>query len=180
MHLRQGFEAGLSYGHVDMSLHCLLHTVKNALFSGANLKSTLKEIDYYLQLLKTYKSEMSNNFMLNFRETASELIDNGEATSINQKAFFGDLDDPRNKLREAYFHHAALKCFWSGHTARCRHYSEKCMPLVGQGGQITSYIAKFFFGKLYSLNRYHPHLYAMKWYESLSPHFCSSILVFQD
>ena len=146
--LRQGFEAGLSSGNKDMGLHCLIHTVKNAIFSGASLKSTLKEIDYYLHLLKTYKSEVTNNFMLNFRETVSLLIDNGEATSIPEKAVFGDLNDPGNKPREAFFHHSAIRCYWSGHTERCRYFSEKSMNLTGQGGQPTAYIVKFLFGKL--------------------------------
>eukprot|EP00985_Skeletonema_marinoi_P005579 scaffold2429_cov154-Skeletonema_marinoi.AAC.1 len=144
--LRQGFEVGLSSGNKDMGLHCLIHTVKNAIFSGASLKSILKEIDYYLHLLKTYKSEVTNNFMLNFRETVSLLIDNGEATSIPEKAVFGDLNDPGNKPREAFFHHAVIRCYWSGHSERCRYYSEKCMNLFGQGGQPTAYVAKFFFG----------------------------------
>ena len=170
LHLRQGFEAGLSSGQVDMGLHCLIHGVKHSIISGANLKSTLKEIDYYLHTLKTYKSEMTKNFMLNFRETVSLLIDNGEATSINEKAVFGDINDPQNKLREAYFHHAALRCYWSGHTERCRYYSEKCMTLVGQGGQITAYIAKFFFGKLQRVERM-CHLYATKWYAISPPLF---------
>eukprot|EP00577_Skeletonema_sp_RCC1716_P008541 CAMPEP_0113418196 /NCGR_PEP_ID=MMETSP0013_2-20120614/26075_1 /TAXON_ID=2843 ORGANISM="Skeletonema costatum, Strain 1716" /NCGR_SAMPLE_ID=MMETSP0013_2 /ASSEMBLY_ACC=CAM_ASM_000158 /LENGTH=743 /DNA_ID=CAMNT_0000305411 /DNA_START=1 /DNA_END=2232 /DNA_ORIENTATION=- /assembly_acc=CAM_ASM_000158 len=144
--LRQGFEVGLSSGNKDMGLHCLIHTVKNALFSGASLKSTLKEIDYNLHLLKTYKSEVTNNFMLNFRETVSLLIDNGEATSIPEKAVFGDLNDPGNKPREAFFHHAVIRAYWSGYTERCRYYSEKCMNLFGQGAQPIACVAKFFFG----------------------------------
>eukprot|EP00985_Skeletonema_marinoi_P015734 scaffold8218_cov151-Skeletonema_marinoi.AAC.1 len=146
--LRQGFEAGLSSGNKDMGLHCLIHTVKNALFSGASLKSTLKEIDYNLHLLKTYKSEVTNNFMLNFRETVSLLIDNGEATSIPEKAVFGDLNDPGNKPREAFFHHAVIRAYWSGYTERCGYCIQKCMNLFGQGAQPIACVAKFFFGKL--------------------------------
>eukprot|EP00577_Skeletonema_sp_RCC1716_P032755 CAMPEP_0113434260 /NCGR_PEP_ID=MMETSP0013_2-20120614/35489_1 /TAXON_ID=2843 ORGANISM="Skeletonema costatum, Strain 1716" /NCGR_SAMPLE_ID=MMETSP0013_2 /ASSEMBLY_ACC=CAM_ASM_000158 /LENGTH=222 /DNA_ID=CAMNT_0000324239 /DNA_START=235 /DNA_END=900 /DNA_ORIENTATION=- /assembly_acc=CAM_ASM_000158 len=144
--LRQGFEVGLSSGNKDMGLHCLIHTVKNALFSGASLKSTLKEIDYNLHLLKTYKSEVTNNFMLNFRETVSLLIDNGEATSIPEKAVFGDLNDPGNKPREAFFHHAVIRAYWSGYTERCGYCIQKCMNLFGQGAQPIACVAKFFFG----------------------------------
>jgi hypothetical protein len=84
--LRHGFEAGLSYGNNDMALHCALHVIKYLLFSGANLKSLLKEIDYYFHLLETYKSELARNYMLNFRETVSLLIDNGQATSTTQQS----------------------------------------------------------------------------------------------
>ena len=110
--LRQGFEAGLSTGQADMGLNCLIQSVKNSIFSGANLQSTLKEIDHYLHLLKTYKSELTKNYLLIFREAVSQLIDNGKATGINDYADLGDLEDPGNKLREAHFHHAAIKCYW--------------------------------------------------------------------
>jgi hypothetical protein len=145
--LRHSFEAGLSYGNNDMGMHCGIHVIKYLLFSGANLRSILKEIDYYLRLLETYKSEMARNFLLTWRETVSMLIDNGQATSIQAKACLGDLEDPGNKMREAFFHHSAIRCFWLGHTERCRYYSEKCLNLFGQGSQPIAYIAKFYIGK---------------------------------
>ena len=148
--LKEAFETGLSSGQADMALHCLIHAVKNAIFIGANLKTTLSEIDYYLNLLKTYKSEVANIFMLNYRETVTMLIDNGKETSIGAKPCIGDINDPRNKPREAFFHHAAIRCYWKGHTERCRYYSGKCLKLFGQGGQPISYIAKFYVGKLRS------------------------------
>ncbi len=146
--LRHNCEVGISYGNNDMGMHCAFHVIKYLLFSGANLKSLLKEIDYYFHLLETYKSELARNYMLNFRETVSLLIDNGQATSIEAKACFGDLEDPRNKLREAFFHHSAIRCFWSGHSNRCQYYSEKCMNLCGQGGQPTACVTKFYSGKM--------------------------------
>ena len=149
--LRQGFEAGLSYGHADMGLHCAIHVIKNTMYSGANLNSIMKEIDYYLHILETYKSEVARNFLLIFRETVSTLIDNGQATSIDATPCVGDLDDQKNKLRDAVLHHSAIRCFWLGHSERCWYFSEKCMRCIipsDQAGRITAYMAKFFFGKL--------------------------------
>eukprot|EP00984_Skeletonema_dohrnii_P035066 scaffold34603_cov158-Skeletonema_dohrnii-CCMP3373.AAC.4 len=145
---RRGFEAGLSYGDNDMGLHCTFHAVKNSIFSGASLRSILKEIAYYLHLLKSYKSEITRNYLLIFRETVSLLIDNGQATSIEATPCVGDLDDPKNKLREAFFRHSAIRCFWLGHTERCRYYSEKCISCTNSFGQgaPTAYIAKFYHG----------------------------------
>ncbi len=149
--LRQGFEAGLSCGHSDMGLHCAVQVIKNTIYSGANLNSIMKEIDYYLHILETYKSEVTRNFLLIFRETVSTLIDNGQATSIDATPCVGDLDDQKNKLRDSVLHHSANRCFWLGHSERCWYYSEKCttcMNSFDQGGHITAYMTKFFFGKL--------------------------------
>ena len=127
--LRQGFEAGLSFGQIDQGLHCLIHRIKLAIVSGANLKSTLKEIDYYLHLLKTYKSIITTNAMLWFRETLSLLIDKGEATSIEEKAAFGDLNGKSYNLRAMSLYHKVIRAFWSGYTEQCRYYSEKYMSI---------------------------------------------------
>ncbi|KAK1746264.1 hypothetical protein QTG54_002871 [Skeletonema marinoi] len=147
--LRQGFEAGLSSGHADMGLHCAIQVIKTTILSGANLSSILKEIDYYLHLLKT-KSEVTRNFLRVFRKTVSLLIDNGEATSTAADPCIGvgDLNDQNRKLRDAVLQHSVIRCYWSGHNERCRNFGEKCKHLFGQGRQSTSYIAQFFFGKL--------------------------------
>jgi len=129
--LRRAFEAALSLGHVDIAFYCSIHVIKNSIFSGASLRSILKEIDYYLHLLKTYKIETARTFLLIFRETVSLLIDNGQATSIEATPCAGDLSDPGNKLRESAFFHKAVQCLWVGHTERCRYYSENvCLFLA--------------------------------------------------
>jgi hypothetical protein len=141
--LRRGFETGLSHWNSDMGLHCAVQVIKNLILCGANLKSLLKEIDYYVHLSEKYKSGLTKNFMLNFRETASMLIDNGHATSIEAKA------NTENKLiREAVFHHSVIRCFWLGQTERCQYFSEKCMSLTAQGGNSTACVAKFYCGKM--------------------------------
>ena len=144
---RRAFEIALSSGHVDIAFDCSFNVVKYAIFSGENLRSLLKEIDYYLHLLGTYKSEVARNFLLTFRETVSLLIDNGQATSIGAKAYYGDLDDLGNKMRESFFFHKAIQCYWLGHTERCRYYSEKCMTILGPLEQFNTYMSKFYHGK---------------------------------
>ncbi|MEY3995539.1 MAG: hypothetical protein RL690_935 [Actinomycetota bacterium] len=148
--LRRGFEAGLTYGNSDMGLHCAVHAIKNSIHSGANLRSLLKEIDYYLHVSEKYNSELTKNFILIFRETVSLLIDKGHASSIEAKACFGDVNKKENKFREAVLHHSAIRCFWLGHHERSQHFSEKCMnlDLVEQKGNCTACIVKFYYGKM--------------------------------
>ena len=114
--LRRGFESGLSSGS-NLGFHCAFHVIKTAIISGEKLDSLLKEIDYYLHLLKTYKSELMKNALLISRETVSALIDKGEATSIEAKVF-------NNSSQEPVFFHQAYRAFWSGYTVRCHHYFE--------------------------------------------------------
>jgi len=96
--------------------------------------------------METYRSEATKNNLLIIRETVSSLIDNGQATSIEATACVGDLFDPKNKLREAFFYYSAIRCFWLGHNGRCRYYGKKCIDLFWQGGQAASYVAKFYLG----------------------------------
>lgn len=145
---RRGFESGLSNnGNSDMTFHCAVQVIKNSIFIGTNLRLILKEIDYYLHLLETHKSEFTKNFMLIYRETVSVLIDNEQATSIAAKPAVGDINESSNKMREAVFFHKAIQCFWRGYNERCRHYSEKCLQINGKAGQFNSFMLKFYFGE---------------------------------
>ena len=144
---RRAFEAALSLGKVDIAFYCSVHVIKNSFLSGTNLKSVLKEIDYFLHLLKTYKKEFPLNFLLIFRETASLLIDNGMETSIEATPSVGDLDDPGNKLRESLIFHRAIQSFWFGHAERCRYHCGKCSTVLGPLGQLNGYMSKFYHGK---------------------------------
>jgi hypothetical protein len=145
--LRRGFEAGLSHGNSDMGLHCAVQAIKNLILCGANLRSLLKEIDYYYYLSEKYASELIRNTFLIFRETVSLLIDNGHATSIE-----AEVNTENKLLREAVLLHSAIRCFWLGQTERCQYFSEKCMSLTAQGGNSTSYVAKFYSGKMEGAN----------------------------
>ena len=145
--LRRAFETALSQGSHDMGFFISIHVIKTAIFTGEKLTSLLKEIDYYLHLSETYKNVVARNLMLNFRETVSVLIDNGEATSIEAKPSFGDINNKANKMRETMFFHKAIQAFWIGYTDRCRHYGDKCMPILAPLGQFNTYILKFYHGK---------------------------------
>ena len=144
--LRHAFQAALSLGHVDIAFYCCIHVIKTLLFCANNLKLVLKEIDYYLHLLKTYKKEFSINFLLIFRETVSLLIDNGNETSIEATPSLGDLNDPGNKLRESAFFYKAMQSYWTGHTDRCRNYSEKCASILAPM-ELRSYMSKYYHGE---------------------------------
>ena len=127
---RRAFQAALSLGQVDTAFLSAVHSIKTLIFSGARLKSTLKEIDYYLHLLETYKSEVAKSFLLIYRETVCLLIGNGKTTSEESALCVGDLNEFGNKLREAALFHKAFQCYWIGHVQRCRYYSEKCAPIL--------------------------------------------------
>jgi len=145
--LRRGFESGLSFGHADIGFYCSFHAIKTAVFSGANLKSLLREIDYYLHLLETYKSELIKNALLIFRETVSTLIDKEHATSIEAKAYIGDLNDPGNKIRDMLLFHRAIRAYYLGYAERCHHCIEKCMPMLGPEVGFFKFHMEFYYGK---------------------------------
>lgn len=146
--LRQGFEAGLSSGHVGIGLDCSFHAIKFAMVSGANLKSILKEIDYYLLRLKTYKNAHIKNPFLIYRETVSLLIDNGEATGIEEKAVLGDSNDNENNVYAALlFYHQAIRAYWSGYADQCRYYCEKHLSISSQEVRFIRTQVEFYHGK---------------------------------
>lgn len=146
--LRRGFETGLSTGNSWAGQDCALHAVKTGIISGANLKSLLKEIDYYLHLSKTYKNANVKNHILKSRETVSLLIDNGEATGIEEKAVFGGSSDKGKNVIEAFFfYHQAFQAYWSGYTDQCRYYSEKHLSVSSQEVRGIRMQVEFYHGK---------------------------------
>jgi len=110
--------------------------------------SLLVEIDYYLRLLTTYKNEVAKNYLLGTRETVSMLVDKGHATSIEAKASYGDVDNRKNKQREMFFFHQAIRCFWLGYFERSKHFCEKCLQLFGHLPQFNTCQIKFYHGKI--------------------------------
>jgi hypothetical protein len=142
--LRRGFESGLSSGSNRGGFHCAFHVIKTGIISGEKLASLLKEIDYCLHLLKTYKSELIKNALLISRETVSALIDKGHATSIEAKA-------SNDFKREPLFFHQAFRAYWQGHGVRCHHFFDKCSQLSGQYVQLNPFLLKFYHGKLFDV-----------------------------
>ena len=146
--LRGGFQSGLSSGTANMAFYCAVLAAHFSFISGEkDLSSLMAEIDYYLHLLETYKSEMAKNFLLCIRESVSILIDNGEATSIEAKASYGDLNDPGNMLLETYNFHQMLRCFWKGHVERAQYYVEKYDAMIRPTRNCDKIIMKFYHGK---------------------------------
>lgn len=137
--LRRGFESGLSSGY-NLAFNCTFHIIKTAIITGKKLPLLLKEIDYYLHLLNTYKSELMKNALLISRETVSALIDRGQATSIEAEV--------RNDFgREPLYFHEAFRAYWQGHEVRCHHLFDKCSQQSGQYVQFNPFILKFYHGK---------------------------------
>jgi len=145
--LRRGFESGLSSGHADIGFYCSFQAIKTAVFSGTNLTSLLIEIDYYLHLLETYKSELMKNVLLIFRDTVSTLMGKEHATGIESRASIGDLHEPKNKIRDVLLFHRAIRAYWSGYAERCHHCIEKCMPMLGQDLGFFKCQMEFYYGK---------------------------------
>eukprot|EP00984_Skeletonema_dohrnii_P009487 scaffold3626_cov69-Skeletonema_dohrnii-CCMP3373.AAC.1 len=144
--LRVCFDSALSSGNAEIGFFCALQLVNRSIISGEKeLTSLLKEIDYYLHLLETYKSEVSKNYLLSSRETVSMLIDKGEATSIEAKEYLGDVTDPGNKFMETFYYQQVLRNFWLGYGERCRHFAQKGFARIPQG-KYFFHIIKFYYG----------------------------------
>ena len=144
--LRVCFDSALSSGNAEMGFFCALQLVIFSILSGEKeLTSLLKDIDYYLHLLETYKSEISKKYLLSYRETVSMLIDKGEATSIEAKEYLGDANDPGNKFMDTYYCQQVLRNFWLGYGERCRHFAKKGFARIPQG-KYFFHIIKFYYG----------------------------------
>lgn len=168
-HLRRGFEIGLSCGHFGSASYCAIQAIKCAVFGGETLASLLKEIDYYLHLSKKYTNVMAINYLLNYRETVSTLIDKGHATSIEAKAAFSPSGDELGE--SAALVQQAIRAYWLGYTERCNYFMERCLssPLIGQPYQFNTCIIKFYRGKEADVT-----LETMK--DAISPHHVVSSL----
>eukprot|EP00986_Skeletonema_menzelii_P018059 scaffold24359_cov194-Skeletonema_menzelii.AAC.1 len=130
-----------------MAFYCAVLAAHFSFTSGEkDLTSLMTEIDYYLHLLETYKSDMAKNFLLCIRETVSILIDKGEATSIEAKASYGDLNDPGNMLLETYNFHQMLRNFWQGYSQRAQFYVEKYVSMKRPTRNCDKCIMKFYHG----------------------------------
>mmetsp|Transcript_23122 Transcript_23122/g.33019 ORF Transcript_23122/g.33019 Transcript_23122/m.33019 type:complete len:804 (-) Transcript_23122:247-2658(-) len=146
--LRKGFASGLSSGDANTAFFCASHGVYFSIISAEkDLTSLLKEIDYYLLLLETHKSELTKKFLLCFRETVATLIDRGETTGIDAKLSYADAYDlgPGNKLLASLYFQEVFRNYWLGYTERCHHYAQKSMSISKQENFSTS-IMKFYHG----------------------------------
>ena len=146
--LRACFHSALSSGNANMGFLCATQSIFFSILSGEKeLNSLLKEIDYYLHLLETYKSEVSKKYMLCARETVSILIDKGEANSIEAKEYHGhwNVSDPGDKFLDTFYCHQVLRNFWLGYDERCRHFAYKGFARIRQGSYLY-HIIRFYYG----------------------------------
>ncbi len=146
--LRTCFDSALSSGNANTGFLCATQSINFSILSGEKgLNSLLKEIDYYLHLLETYKSEVSKKYMLLARETVSILIDKGEASSVSGKESqcVSDVNDPADKFLDTYYCHQTLRNFWLGYGERCRHFALKLFARTRKGSYLH-HISKFYYG----------------------------------
>ena len=144
--LRGGFESSLSSGHANMGFLCAGLSTIFSIFSGEkNLILLLKEIDYYLHLLKTYKSEMTRKLLLISRETVSKLIDKGEATSIEGE----DNSKPEAKTGkhlDLMHVNATIQNYYLGYSERCRFFAYKSLASFPKPGRLYRVVVLFYHG----------------------------------
>lgn len=143
--LRGAFESALSSGNANMGFLCALQSLGFSIISGEReLTVLLKDIDYYLHLLRTYKSETTRRLLLDTRETVSLLIDKGEATSIEAKECSGAGDDTINL--EVYYFYRAFQSFWLGFKERFHHFAQKCLIKFPPPGRLYGTQVRFYHG----------------------------------
>ena len=157
--LRKSFVTSMSFGNAKLAFYCAGQGTQFSTISAEkDLASLLKEIDYYLHLLETYKNQMAQMCLLCYRETVSALIDKGETTSIQARLSYADVcgPGPGNALQEVFYFHQAYRCYWLGYSERCHHYVQKYGELV-QPSLLEPSIIKFYEGMFHSLYFASPH-----------------------
>ena len=147
--LRKGFSAGLSSGAANTALFCAAQAILSSIISAEkDLTSLLKEIDYYLLLLETYKNELAKKIALCYRETVATLIDKGETTGIEAKLSLRDVEacdiGQGNQLQEVFYNHQMFRNYWLGYTERCHYYGQKCATIFKE---IRAFAFHFYYGK---------------------------------
>ena len=149
--LRKGFASGLSSGGANTAFFCAAHGIHFSIISAdRDLTSLLKEIDYYLLLLGTYKNELAKKFILCYRETVSTLIDKGDKTGIEAKLSQSDVETcdlaQGNKLQEAFYFQRMFRNYWRGYTERFHYYTQKYLS-ISNGRFFYNYNIKFYQGE---------------------------------
>lgn len=143
--LRGAFESALSSGNANMGFLCAMQSLTFSIISGEReLTLLLKDIDYHLHLLQTYKSETTRRWLLDCRETVSLLIDKGEATIIEATECSGAGDDTLDL--EMFYFNRAFQSFWLGFRERCYHFTQKCCVLFPPPGRLYGAQIRFYHG----------------------------------
>lgn len=146
--LRGGIESSLSSGNTRIGFLCAgLSTIFSVISGEKELTSLLKEIDYYLHLLETYRNELAKVFLLISRDAVSTMIDKGEATSIKTNESVGAEDDDRpRKVLEMIYFHGTIQNYWIGYSERCFHFAQKCFDLFHKPGRLYRVVILYYHG----------------------------------
>ena len=143
--LREGFQSSLSSGNANMGFLCAGQSMLLSSISGEKkLDLLLKEIDYYLNLLQTYNSEMARRFLLISRKTVSMLIDKGESIEEDSSPRAGS-GTPLKVLEMIHFNQA-IQNYWLGYSERCCHFAEKCLDSFANPGRLYRVFISFYHG----------------------------------
>ena len=146
--LRGGFESLLSNGIVNMGFLCAAQSTIYSIVSGEKkLTLLLKEVDYYLQLLNTYKSEMTRRLLMICRKIVSMLIDKGKSTSIEEFDNPGTQgDESPQRLLDLVWFTGTIQNYWLGYSERCCHFAQKCFITFMKPGRLYRVIVSFYHG----------------------------------
>ncbi len=158
--LRKSFTSGLSSGNTRIAFYCAGQGTHFSIMSAEKeLTSLLHEIDYYLHLLETYKSELTKKCLHCYRETVSTLIDKGQTTANEYKLSYADVSDPGNKHLELFYFHQVFRNHWLGYSERCQHYIQRYDEIL-QPRLFEARVIKFYHGKLQPVYFGTPHRHA--------------------
>lgn len=132
-HLRKGFEVGVSAGDATIACYNSIHLIRTALLGGEELSSLLKEADYHLEVLTSFRIKLSMPYINAYRETISTLIDKGQSTApqtTESKTVIPSYEAEPNASNTVYaqrhnetlYFNKVLQSFWLGYSERTHHW----------------------------------------------------------
>ena len=127
--LKRGSEIGHSMGDIQGAILAGIICTQKQLFSGCNLNTLKKEIDYLVRLAEANSRPMIQFYARAFQETVELLIG---------KDLQSTSSEPANDIRaisESQTYHQVVRNFWNGH------YSKWSMPLFSVPEYFDSLIA---------------------------------------
>ena len=142
--LHEGFESSLSSGNANMGFLCAAQSTTLSIISGVNNLALLKEIDFYLHLLGTYKNEMTKRLLLICRKTVSMITDKGESTSVAVTEYPSNTI-PR-KLQDMAYVLETIENYWLGYSKRSCHFAQKILASLPKPGRLYRVLILFYHG----------------------------------
>ena len=148
--LYKGFQIGMSVGDTTIALMNGLQYIQKAFVGGKNLEVLSNEIDYQLELSKTYGDNRAKRFMGLFKETLCQLIDKNKSradtTTLAEGA--GALDEAMEieGFSEVLFFHRVIQSYWLGYADRCHYFAQKSSRGEAAVGRLLKLIVSFYHG----------------------------------